>query len=128
MLGVRCRALLVRTTLRGPAYYSRRMPRMRFGTDTRDLLIAFSEHAIERICERTVYDWRTFAGQGDAFAFLDNCVYFEDCTDARGEPSFVVYNSCTPHFDSWGYVEHVLGTPSSRTYGIHSFCAANAIA
>src|SRR6266446_6927024 len=91
---------------------SRRMPRMRFGTDTRDLLIAFSEHAIERICERTVYDWRTFAGQGDAFAFLDNCVYFEDCTDARGEPSFVVYNSCAPHFNSCGYVQHVLDTPS----------------
>jgi hypothetical protein len=88
---------------------------MRFGTDVRELLIAFSEHAIERICERTVYDWRTFAGQGDAFAFLDNCVYFEDCTDARGEPSFVVYNSCAPHFNSWGYVEHVVGTPSSRT-------------
>lgn len=111
-LGVRCRSLLVRTTARGPAYHSRRMPRTRFGTDKREWLVAFSEHAVERICERTVYDWRTFGGQGDAFAFLDNCVYFEDCTDARGEPSFVVYNACAQNFHSWGYVEHVLGTPS----------------
>ena len=114
-LSIRCRSLLVRTTPRCPAYHSRRLPRMRFGTDMREWLVSFSKHAMERICERTVYDWRTFAGQGDAFAFLDNCIYFEDCTDSRGEPSFVVYNSCAPHFHNWGYVEHVLGTPSSRT-------------
>lgn len=64
---------------------------------------------MERICERTVYNWKDFDGHGDAFAFLDNCVYFEDCTTVRGEPSFVIYNSCVPHFHSWGYVEHVLG-------------------
>ncbi|MCI0705555.1 MAG: hypothetical protein L0241_31225 [Planctomycetia bacterium] len=108
-IGVRCRSLLVRSTPRGPAYYSRRMPRMRFGADRQERLVAFSEHALERICERTVYNWRDFGGNGDAFAFLDNCVYFEDCTDARGEPSFVVYNSCVPHFASWAYARHVLG-------------------
>ena len=42
-----------------------------------------SRHALERICERTVYDWRTYGGHSDAFAFLDNCVYFADCTVAR---------------------------------------------
>lgn len=87
------------------------MPRIQLGADKQKRLVAFSEHALERICERTVYDWRTYAGQGDAFAFLDNCVYFEDCTNVRGEPSFVVYNSCVPHFHSWNYVEHVLGKP-----------------
>jgi hypothetical protein len=115
MLGVRCRSLLARTTPRGPAYHSRRMPRMRFGADKRERLVAFSKHALERIYERTVYDWRDFAGHGDAFAFLDNCVYFEDCTAVRGEPSFVVYNACVPHFHSWRYFEHVLGQKSPST-------------
>ena len=114
-LGVRCRSLMVRRTPRGPAYHSRRMPRMRFGADRREWLVAFTEHALERICERTVYEWRTFGGQGDAFAFLDNCVYFKDCTSVRGEPSFVVYNSCIPHFHSWSYVEHVLGGQTAAT-------------
>jgi hypothetical protein len=110
-LGVRCRSLCVRMTPTGPAYFSRRMPRLRFGADGRDRLIAFSQHALERICERTVYDWRTFSGLGDAFAFLDNCIYFEDCSVACGQPCFAVYDSCVPHFASWIYVDHVLGRP-----------------
>ena len=90
------------------AYFSRRMPRLRFLADGRERLVAFSLHALERICERTVYDWRTYGGHGDAFAFLDNCVYFEDCSTAFGEPCFAVYNSCVPQFVSWNYVDQVL--------------------
>jgi hypothetical protein len=87
---------------------------MRFEGVQGDWVVAFfsgsrSRHALERICKRTVYDWRTYGGHGDAFAFLDNCVYFEDCTAVRGEPSFVVWNSCVPHHASWDYVEQVLG-------------------
>ena len=108
-LVIRCRSLRSTETPAGRAYFSRRMPRLRFGTDRRDGLIAFSKHALERVCKRTVYNWRTYSGHADAFAFLDNCVYFEDCTAVRGEPSFVVYNSCVPHFPSWQFVEHVLG-------------------
>lgn len=119
-IGVRCRSLLVRPTPRGPAYFSRRMPRMRFGADGQERGVAFSEHALERICERTVYNWRDFGGNGDAFAFLDNCVYFEDCTAARGEPSFVVYNSCVPHFASWAYARHVLGRPAPSSGDAHA--------
>jgi len=119
-LGIRCRSLLIRNVSRGPAYFSRWEPRMRFGTDKQERLVAFSEHALERICERTVYNWRDFGGHGDAFAFLDNCVYFEDCTDVRGEPSFVVYNSCVPHFASWAYAEHVLGRPAPSGGDAHA--------
>lgn len=114
-LGVRCRSLQATTTPRGPTFYSRRQPRMQFGTSKQKRLVAFSEHALERICERTVYDWRTFCGHGDAFAILDNCVYFEDCTNVRGEPSFVVYNSCIPHFHCWKYAECVLGKQKPST-------------
>jgi hypothetical protein len=114
-LKVLCRSLQARETPKGTAYFSRRMPRMRFAGKKGDYVVAFfnnpdkSRHALERICKRTVYDWRTYGGHADAFAFLDNCVYFEDCTAARGEPSFVVYNSCVPHHPSWDYVEKVLG-------------------
>ena len=113
-LTVLCRSLQARDTRNGTAYFSRRMPRIRFHGFQGDRVVAFftgsrSRHALERICERTVYDWRTYSGQADAFAFLDNCVYFEDCTAVRGEPSFVVWNSCVPHHASWDYVEQVLG-------------------
>ena len=118
MLEVRCRSLMVRSTAREPVYHSRRMPRIRFGKGEREWLVAFNRHALERICERTVYDWQSYGGQGDAFAFLDNCVYFEDCTDARGEPSFVVYNSCAEDFHSWDYVEQLLGIPSDSSHDI----------
>ena len=51
-------------------------------------------HAIERIFERSVHDWRTFGGSGDAFALVANCVYFEDCSGNFGEPCFTLYNKC----------------------------------
>ena len=113
-LTVVCRSLQARGTQNGTAYFSRRMPRIRFHDIKGDWVVAFftgsrSRHALDRICERTVYDWRTYGGHGDAFAFFDNCVYFEDCTAVRGEPSFVVWNSCVPHHASWHYVEQVLG-------------------
>jgi hypothetical protein len=113
-LTVACRSLQTRETRNGTAYYSRRIPRIRFHGIQRDWVVAFftgsgSRHALDRICERTVYDWQTYGGHADAFAFFDNCVYFEDCTAVRGEPSFVVWKSCVPHHASWHYVEQVLG-------------------
>jgi hypothetical protein len=110
-LTVVCRSLQVEQTPTGPAYFSRRMPRMRFRGEPGDWVVAFSKHALEQICERTVYDWRSYGGHGDAFAFFEQCVYFEDCTAERGEPSFVVYNSCVPHFTTWNYVAQVLENP-----------------
>jgi hypothetical protein len=116
-LVLRCRTLQVAGTPTGPAYFSRRMPRMRFEGVEGEWVVGFSKHALEQICERTVYDWRTYGGHGDAFAFFENCVYFEDSTADRGEPSFVVYNSCVPHFASWNYVAQALENPvSGRRY------------
>jgi hypothetical protein len=97
---------------------------MRFEGVEGDWVVAFSQHALEQICDRTVDDWRTYGGHGDAFAFFENCVYFEDCTAERGEPSFVVYNSCAPHFASWNYVTQVLGNsvPGRRYYYRVGYC------
>lgn len=112
-LTVRCRSLNVRSTSQGPVYHARRMPKIRFKADGRERLVVFTRHALESVCERTVYNWKTYGGQGDAFAFLDNCIYFEDCSDARGEPSLAIYNACMPNFHSWDYLEGVLGPQSS---------------
>ena len=46
-LTVRCRSLLVKQTAKGPAYHSRRMPRMRFAGVAGEWLVAFGEHALE---------------------------------------------------------------------------------
>lgn len=108
---VRCRSLLMQMTPSGPAYHSRRMPKWKFNGDGRDRVVAFSNHALVRVCERTVYGWRTFVGHGDAFALLDNCVYFEDCTPDFGRPCFLIFDSCMPGFWSWVYAEHILGNP-----------------
>ena len=48
-LMVRCRSLRSREIPGGRAYFSRRMPRLRFGMDKRDGLIAFSKHALARV-------------------------------------------------------------------------------
>ena len=53
------------------AYYSPRKPTIRFAGVPGEWLVAFSEHALKRICERTVYNWKDFGGQGDAFAVQD---------------------------------------------------------
>ncbi len=124
ILVVRCRSLESVSTPKGTAYFSRRRPRLRFGTDSQDRIIAFSRHALEQISERTVYNWRSYGAHGDAFAFFDNCIYFEDCTAIRGEPSLEVYNSCIPHFSSWQFVSELIADPlpGARYYYHVGYC------
>ena len=95
-------------TSRGSRYYSRFEPKVRF--DGRDYIVAFSRHAIERITERTVGDWRSYLGAGDAFAFLAQCVYFEPCTVLEGrtpKPAVTFYDSCYLVSKKWAYVTKI---------------------
>ena len=86
----------------------------------------FSRHAIERIYERSVYDWRTFGGSGDAFALLDNCVYFEDCSEKVGEPCFTLYNTCKPNLPFGDLPRLLLGEddPHKKYYFRVGYCPA----
>jgi hypothetical protein len=59
-------------------YYSPHKPTVRIGDMAR--IVAFTDHAIRRTCERIVPGWRTYFGQGDAYAFFSECVYFEPAT------------------------------------------------
>ena len=92
----------------GTIYYSRRKPTLRI--DGVDKVVGFSRHAIERICERIRPRWITYAGLGDAFAYFDQCVYFERHNLHDGQLAFTFYDQCcNPPFWSHQYVVQVLG-------------------
>ncbi|HEY1191514.1 MAG TPA: hypothetical protein VGE74_28025 [Gemmata sp.] len=106
---VRFRSLLRSAGSNGSVYHSRRRPTVRVGG--RDLVVGFSDHAVRRVCDRAAFNWRTYAGSGHAFAYLDDCVYFEDVSPLFGEPCFAVYGQCAPGFVGGALAERVLGRP-----------------
>jgi hypothetical protein len=116
------RALLTARTPGGTAYHSRRRPTVAVG-DRRGI-VAFTLHAIERICTRTVHDWRSFGGSGDVFAYLENCIYYEGIVAGDGQPLFAIYNSCRPGFAGFGIAEAVLGDldPARSYYYRVGYC------
>ncbi len=118
------RSLLSAKSSGGTLYYSRRKPTLSIGG--RERIVGFSRHAIERIYERSVSDWRTFGGSGDAFAILDNCVYFEDCSEKVGQPCFTLYNMCKPDLPFGDLPRMLLGEddPSKRYYFRVGYCPA----
>jgi hypothetical protein len=118
------RSLLDAKTSGGKCYYSRRKPTLHI--DGRERIVGFSRHAIERIYERSVSDWRTFGGSGDAFALLENCVYFEDCSEKFGGPCFTLYNPCKPNLPFGDLPRLLLGEddPRKRYYFRVGYCPA----
>lgn len=81
----------------GTVYFSRHKPQVTiFG---RSLTVAFSDHAIQRICERVAYDWPSYAELGDIYAFFDQCLEFEPCRLPDGTPAFTFFERCYP--GSW---------------------------
>ena len=91
----------------GTIYYSRFQPRL--SINGRERVVAFSKHAIQRICERIVPRWYTYAGLGDAFAFFDQCIHFERSDLRDRQLAFTFYDQCRKGFTSWNYVEEVFG-------------------
>lgn len=92
----------------GTVYYSRREPVLEI--DGSPKIVAFSKHAIERICERIKPRWKnSYAALGDVFAFLDQCVYFERVELYGAQLGFTFYDGCDEGFVQHWYVEEVLG-------------------
>jgi hypothetical protein len=90
-------------TNNGTAYHSKFAPKIVF--DNQEYTVAFSRHAIERICERTVMDWTTYEGFGDAYTYYARCIYFEPCQircNGKVQPAFTFYSNCgdPPYFTS----------------------------
>jgi len=91
----------------GTIYHSRYKPTIQINGKRK--IVGFSEHAIQRICERIVPTWHTYAGLGDAFAYFDQCVYFQRVDLPDGQLALTFFDQCKNGFFSWKYVEEILG-------------------
>ncbi|MFH2003361.1 MAG: hypothetical protein ABIK27_01235 [Bacteroidota bacterium] len=102
-------ALLKRKTNWGTVHYSPLKPKI--NVDGQEYIVAFSKHAVERICERTVGYWETYNGSGDCFAYLKKCKKYDLLTMEHGnnEQQFITfYETCAPNFASYTYLEKVI--------------------
>lgn len=100
----------------GTAYYSRRGPTIE--VDGFQRVVAFSRHAIERICERINPRWKTYAALGDIYSYFGNCVYFEKSDLYGGQLGFTFYNWCgDPQFWNHSYIADVLGEENVKPDG-----------
>ena len=102
------RSLLTAKGRGGTVYYSRRRPTLEIDGVPR--IVAFSRHAIERTCERLRPRWKiSYAALGDAFAYFDQCMYFERSDLRSGQLAFTFYDECKEGYVQRWYVDDVLG-------------------
>jgi hypothetical protein len=113
---LKVRSLRSEKTSGGTAYFSPRESVVKL-PDT-ELVAAFSRHAVERVCERTVYDWKSFLGSGDAFALLHGGIGYEAWKHGV-QWGFKLYESCVPGFYSYQYAMEVLGHRRFRPKKTH---------
>jgi hypothetical protein len=103
----------------GTIFYGRRKPTIEL--DGKRWIVAFSRHAIERICERLNPRYIHYGASGDVHAFFSKCVYFEPIILHGNQPAFVLYDLChDPQFAHYRtYVKDILGeqnvVPSNGT-------------
>jgi hypothetical protein len=93
----------------GTIYYPSHKPTLEI--NGKKLIIGLTTHAIHRISERCVYDWRTYGGAGDVFTFFNNCENFELIKDEkrnRDQYYFSIYEKCTKGFFSENYPKMIL--------------------
>lgn len=109
---VHFRSLEQERTDHGTAYFSTWRPKVTIDGERKT--VAFYRHAAERICERSVGAWKTYGGLGDAFAFLNDCVYFEPWRCSDGRPGFTLYNSCAKGFLTELFAARILGQSLSE--------------
>jgi hypothetical protein len=103
------RALLKHKSKFGTVYYSSLRPTIKI--DNKEYIVAFSRHAIERICERAILDWKTYHGANDAFLYLERCIKYDFIEDSGGydKKYFITfYEPCSPESGNMVYVNKVL--------------------
>jgi hypothetical protein len=109
----------------GTIYYSRHKPTLEI--DGQKKIVNFSEHAIQRACDRVVPTWRTYTGLGDAFALFDQCVHFERADLHNGQLAFTFFAWSAWGFHSGKYVIEMLGGWNGKTSGYYyrvGYCPA----
>jgi len=93
----------------GRIYYSHIQPKVEI--DGKEWIVAFTRHAIERICDRCTANWKTYAGAGDAFAFISNCSQFYSCKSShfnKEQDYITFFDMCSEGFTSHQYLTEVL--------------------
>ncbi|WP_145944183.1 hypothetical protein [Fuerstiella marisgermanici] len=83
------RALRRQPSPNGTIYFSKHCPTV--NVDGKLAIVGFTRHAIERICERIVPRWQSYAGLADAFAFFEQCLKFERCDLHSGHLAFTFF-------------------------------------
>ncbi len=111
-------ALLKRKSKYGTIYYSRRMPKVEINGE--EYTVAYSRHAIDRICQRTVGRAFTYGGCGDAFAYIAYNKKFEHHSRLYNNGNEKHYLSffadCLPGFVSSQIGSHILSKEIWRYY------------
>lgn len=93
----------------GKIYYSRREPKVNI--EGQYYTIAFSRHAIERFCQRTVGDPYSYGGNGDAFAYLSYCKRYDHHSrewNGKNKHYLSFYNDCKNGFISGSFAREIL--------------------
>jgi hypothetical protein len=90
----------------GWGYYSQHKPTV--SINGADWIVCFSEHAIERIVERSSFEDRvTYTHYMDCVNYLDGCVYFEPVNMANGQPAIRLFMTDGLHGDIGPYNEYL---------------------
>lgn len=103
-------ALLEQKSQRGTIYYSRHRPMLEIDGEMKT--VGWRKHAVERVCERLTYDWQSYPGLGDAFAFVNRCMHFDRSVLYPDQLAFTFFNSCIRGFSSERMAEFVVGDES----------------
>lgn len=106
---VQCRGLKKSNSSQGKIYYSFLKPKVKVNGN--EYIVAFSKHAIERICLRILPVSIDYFSLGDMYAYLEENTYFEICTLRNGNPAITFWDTCVSK-DFWHYrvyVEEILG-------------------
>ncbi|MDB4416575.1 hypothetical protein N9253_00660 [bacterium] len=106
---IRFTSLQQKKTPNGTLYYSRHQPKIEIAGE--ELVVAFTGHAIERICERLNTRYLSYSAAGDVHAILSHCNYFEATVLEKNQHAFTFFTSCNGKaFLSYeAYVVGVLG-------------------
>jgi hypothetical protein len=96
----------------GTCYHSPHEPTVE--VDGRKLVVAFSRHAIEQVCDRVSATWPSYGAAGDVFAFFYQCLEFEVCRLPLGGLAFTFFDECRSGHWQRNLAKQVLGEKYNR--------------
>lgn len=76
----------------GRVFFGRHRPKIHF--EGLEYTVAFSRHAIERICQRINPKYIEYGPAGDIHAIFSTCVYFEPVMLYGDQPAFALFELC----------------------------------